>query len=499
MRLVPRTMSTQHPDNASMPDWIRSDSIEGEDEVREAFLSYSSYGTQEVMWDSEGKDVDLHVVRKLLSSFPGYFKEHVIGRDIFLTYRIPNPRIEGAERKVFAETLESISTSFDVAERFYGKPVPAVFEVILPFTTSSAEIISVAKYYEKVVVGKENIELEGGLPIRELVGEVNPKSIEVIPLVEDKDSLLRIREVVGGYVKAVRPKYIRVFVARSDPAMNYGLIPALILAKWALRELRKIDVQVFPIVGVGSAPFRGNLRPSRIESALKEYEGFHTFTVQSSFKYDNPEIVVREAVKRINESEPHPMEWEDARSIVEIYVERYQREVEALANAINHVAPYVPKRRARKLHVGLFGYSRSNGKVTLPRAITFVGSLYSLGIPPEVLGLYSLSKLREDQWDVLKEVYLNMIDDLRDSLRFADPGAPKRLASIGVNDEVRKLLEEDMRFAEDVLNVKVGGNDYESRTHALLSQMVSISLEVGRADEIKRNILEMAKLRGFLG
>ncbi|MEM3856768.1 MAG: phosphoenolpyruvate carboxylase, partial [Saccharolobus sp.] len=121
MRLIPRTMSTQHPDNARVPDWARSEIIEGEDEVREAFLAYSSYGVQEVMWDAEGKDVDTHVVRKLLSNYPEFFKEHILGKDLFLTYRLPNPKIEGADRKVFAETMESIPITYDLAEKFYCK------------------------------------------------------------------------------------------------------------------------------------------------------------------------------------------------------------------------------------------------------------------------------------------------------------------------------------------------------------------------------------------
>lgn len=44
----------------------------------------------------------------------------------------------------------------------------------------------------------------------------------------------------------------------------------------------------------------------------------------------------------------------------------YQREVEGLANAINKVSNYVPRRRARKLHIGLFGYSRGFRGVVFP-------------------------------------------------------------------------------------------------------------------------------------
>lgn len=205
MRLIPRTMSTQHPDNALVPEWAKGEVIEGEDEVIEAYYALSNLGVHEVMWDAEGKDVDTHVVRKLFSSFGDYFKANVLGEDLFLTYRVPNPKIEGAERKVFAETMESIPITYDVAEKFYGRNVVPVFEVILPFTTNALDIISVARYYERAVVMEENIELHDGVHVKDLVGEIYPKRVEVIPLIEDKDSLLNTGNIIEGYYQAIKP------------------------------------------------------------------------------------------------------------------------------------------------------------------------------------------------------------------------------------------------------------------------------------------------------
>jgi len=34
MRKIPSTMSTQHPDNVTLPSWVNGDIIAGEDEVR---------------------------------------------------------------------------------------------------------------------------------------------------------------------------------------------------------------------------------------------------------------------------------------------------------------------------------------------------------------------------------------------------------------------------------------------------------------------------------
>ena len=69
--------------------------------------------------------------------------------------------------------------------------------------------------------------------------------------------------------------------------------------------------------------------------------------------------------------------------------QEYERQIEVIAPFINAVAAYVPARRARKLHIGLFGYSRCVAGVCLPRAISFATALYSVGIPPEFLGYES--------------------------------------------------------------------------------------------------------------
>ncbi|MDA4133251.1 MAG: phosphoenolpyruvate carboxylase, partial [Thaumarchaeota archaeon] len=133
-------MSTQHPDNVTTPAWSGGEVIEGEAELREAFFAYGELGCDEVMWDSEGKDVDTNVIRKLLSAYPAFFQKRMLGQDIFMTYRVPNPQIEIAERKIVTETLQTIPLSSDVASVFHKKPATPVFEVILPFTTSGKEL-----------------------------------------------------------------------------------------------------------------------------------------------------------------------------------------------------------------------------------------------------------------------------------------------------------------------------------------------------------------------
>lgn len=109
--MIPRIMSTQHPDNYSIPFFASSPILEGEDEITEAFYAFSVLGADEQMWDFEGKEVDEFVVKKLLERYPTFFKNNILGKDIRLTPRVPNPSVEKEEAKLLLETLQGIARS----------------------------------------------------------------------------------------------------------------------------------------------------------------------------------------------------------------------------------------------------------------------------------------------------------------------------------------------------------------------------------------------------
>src|SRR4030042_4275677 len=94
MRIIPSTMATQHPDNASVPYWCKRSFISTLKEVDECYLSYSDLNIDEYNWDWEGKFADESVVERLLQNHFFYFSKHHLGKDKFLTFRLPNPRIE---------------------------------------------------------------------------------------------------------------------------------------------------------------------------------------------------------------------------------------------------------------------------------------------------------------------------------------------------------------------------------------------------------------------
>jgi len=313
------------------------------------------------MWDSEGKDTDTHISRKLLQKYWDFFASHTIGEEIFLTYRIPNPKIEGAEKKILVETLQNIPVAFDVASAVYKRDVAPIFEVILPFTTEAKELITLFNYYRKTIVSAEDITLYDSTTVKDWIGSFKPKTIKVIPLVEDFDSMLHVDKIVIPYIKTVKPKNQRVFIARSDPALNYGLICAVLLSKIALSKLKVIEkdhnTMIHPILGVGSKPFRGHLSPDNIDNFLQEYKGLSTVTIQSAFRYDYPAEQVKEGIQTLNQrlpnENPKPIEKQEEEILLSVLRKcrkQYEQQIELLAPFINRVAVYVPQTCKKTTH-----------------------------------------------------------------------------------------------------------------------------------------------------
>lgn len=109
-------------------------------------------------------------------------------------------------------------------------------------------------------------------------------------------------------------------------------------------------------------------------------------------KYDFDEKNVKKTIKKIKSHKLKRIILEEdvldeIKQIIDISSEKY-RSVIPYADIINKLSKQMPQRRMRKLHIGLFGYSREFSQgIHLPRVINFTGSLYSIGLPPEFIGL----------------------------------------------------------------------------------------------------------------
>lgn len=484
---VPKCMSTQHPDNVNLPFFAENSELSGEDEIQEAYYAFSHLGIDEQMWDCEGKEVDNYVVKKLLTRYESFFRENILGRDIFLTLRIPNPSVEKTEAKILVETLESIPRSFDAAKLFYNDDIAPIFEVILPMTTSSKCLNRVYHYYKNFVVGKQNKRFsKDDVKIREWIGDFKPEKVNVIPLFETKEAMLNAHNISEEYLKDKKVSYQRVFLARSDPAMNYGALSAVLLNKITLQNLweleEKQNIEILPIIGVGSAPFRGNLKPENVDNFLDAYPSVQTLTIQSAFKYDNPEKEVRNAIekiKNVKRKEPSFVDKKFCLRIIEKFSVEYRKQIGILSHLINRISKYVVSRRKRKLHIGLFGYPRSVKGITLPRAIPFCCALYSIGIPPEILGL---NALKEKELDYLKEIYKNFENDLKSAMPYFN----KNVIKILPRSLTKKLRTDIVKFETD-------------ERHLVITNQIIDCIGKENFGNLQELIVEAAKIRKFLG
>jgi phosphoenolpyruvate carboxylase len=505
MRKIPATMATQHPDNASTPYWGKTPFISTLDEVDECYRVFSDLGIDEYMWDWEGKFVDEAVVDRLFNKHEAYFKKNQLGRDKFLTFRIPNIWNERGFR--LARSYMTMITAAHTA-RDHGVHTPPIFEVILPMTTHSSQLATILEKYQNA------LKYERAIFEESVAGE---GTMEVIPLIEGSATLLHSSRILKEYVARhrrllkKRPAYLRPFIARSDPALDAGFVPAVLSARGAISEYYRFEessgIPVYPIIGVGCPLFRGGLAPGHVDSFLKNYAGVRTVTIQSAFRYDYPLATVKRTVDRLKRELPRrrPVlfsadEIRDITRFSEHFAGHYRPVIMSLAPVINDLARFVPSHRERIPHVGHFGYSRKIGKKTsLPRAIAFVATLASLGIPPSVIG--TGRALREIVKDKAAEKRL---------LRYL-PTFAEDLGRIGayLNWENLKFLiaknpawgpvREDVLFLEKFLGRRMGPQTSEEYVHRNLTSNIYHYWRGGKKAELREGVLQAARVRHSLG
>ncbi len=503
MRRIPATMATQHPDNARAPYWDDEQQpfIAVHKEIKECALSFKDLGVSEYMWDWEGKHADAAVVDKLFTDYHSYFEHHDLGGEKFLTFRLPNIWEEKGYSLLQAMTVLLSSEDFARDLEFPTRPL---FEVILPMTERADQLMYMHTLFEKLA----NFKSQEFTPNQ----TANTPYLELIPLVESAESQQNIRSLLEEYVALHRehfgqpPEYIRPFLARSDPALVSGLLATVIANKLALSRAYEFaastGIPVFPIAGVGSLPFRGGLTPESVVSYLAEYPGVRTVSLQSSFRYDHPLKDVKAAIAKLEtelpKAKPHFIDsgrQERLATIGQASAKFYQATLRGIVPDMQGVFSAIPRRRERRQHVGLLAYGRSMGSLALPRAITFTAGFYSIGVPPEFIGIgRSLRALKTSELDLVLEEYPSIITDLTRAGRFLNADNLELLAA---GNKAWDDVKADVVAAQEVLGIRFGPRANTEKAHknltsnALLLKKNSVTLS--------ELIAEMAILRKSLG
>jgi len=454
---IPRLMCTQHPDSA-----VR---IPVSEEVREAILGYRMYGCDEVMVDFEGKLTPYSqprdiVLKALEEGIP-------VGKEFFVTVRVPNPKLEGVDRLLLA--LESaVLANYYSVER---AGVEAVRWVVVPMVDSS-DVLSVA-----CRALREKARL-----VRELTG-VDAEPPEVVPLLEGVSEHLNAESILSSYLeflerKGIDPKPLRVFVGKSDAALRSGHLASLLSTLHALSSVhdfaRHSGVDVSVILGMGSPPFRGGLNnPSLAEVEARLYRGFDTATLQSAVRYDVPREVAQYVSKvlRDNAGKPAPR-FQASHELLEALSQAYRSRVTRLLPAINDIVDKVPQTRER-LDRRLYGrFIAEDAPGPAPRAIAFTAACYSVGFPPILLDAHSIvEKLEELSSPLLEHIKAELELDYQ----FFVPEVAGRFLG---HSPVREALD---------LKEKIG-------VEAVPRKDYLIAINAGDFD-----VVRLARIRGFLG
>lgn len=499
-RKIPTTMATQHPDHASIPYWQSEALIKTQQEARETFLSFSELGITEYKWDWEGKLVDESVLERLFGEHFDYFKKHPLGKDKFLTFRLPNPKVETEFR--LGRAFMNLASAASVAKHF-GLPTPPLFEVILPMTETPQEIFAIQVAFQEMHALKN--------PLYRL--EHILSNVKVIPLFEQVNTIIRSDTILKEYVALYKnyfkktPVYLRPYVARSDPALNSGIVPTVLAIKIALSRYKAFEktegIKLYPIIGPGTLPFRGGINPLKIQEFINEYKGIQTTIIQSAFRYDFNKKDILTAIKLLNETLPKQKavliskeEEKELIYIIPFFEKAYTEVIEGIAPLINTIAPHLPKRRERVQHVGLFGYSRGVGKVKLPRAISFTAAMYSIGIPPEIIGTgRGLKKAKKlGKLSIIEKYHINIKTDLENAGRYLNKSVLQKLAK---THTAWRLILDDVTAIEDVYGITLEPITKTEKEHAIITTAIFERLK--QELPIQDLIEQAALLRKSLG
>lgn len=495
-------MATQHPDNASAPYWETDGDgfVSVQEELQEMFLCFDELGVDEFMWDFEGKYADEAVIDKFFSKHYEYCQKHVIGKEKFLTFRIPN--VDHEKAYTLPRALMVILTSEDFA-RDLGFHSPPLFEVILPMTEKAEQLMYVQKSFHKLAQFKSKTFSHASK---------NNDYLNIIPLVESVESQMQVYTLLKKYKQLHKnyfkkdPEYIRPFIAGSDPALISGHIASVLSHTVALSEIARFtkdtNIPTFPLMGVGSLHFRGGLSPETVDAFVEQYAGIRTVTIQSGFRYDYPLADVKAALKRLEKIIPQhhtkvlsSTENATLQKIIQKGVKIYRETLKQILPDMEELFTSVPKRRERKQHIGFLAYKRSVESLQLPRAIQFTGAFYSVGIPPELIGAGRLlASLNEIETKILFSHYKNLKKDFEAIGRFLNR---ENLSLFARYNPGWNMIEEDVKNLETHLQIDLGPKNREEYLHR--NSTSNIYLLRKQKEKVTSLIVDTGKLRKSLG
>ncbi len=526
---IPTSMATQHPDSASRYVPIQEEPHEA---IEALTPQPQGLGIDELMVDYEGKMTPYHqtadIAHKLME------KDLIPGNDVWITPRISSATEETVFRQLMA-LMSIIEADYDIAK---SGAEGGIREVILPMVKGAKPILNLRRRIADVI---ELAHKEFGL-------EKNPNALQVIPLVESVPRMLTFHLFYEEYYDLCKQSgfinnRLRFMIGRSDTALSYGLVAAMLSIKLmifrAYKLGEKLNMVVAPILGGGALPFRGHITLDNLDNVLREYGGARTITIQSGLRYDHDPSDTKELVNQLKQRLPsipalsfQKEEEEFLLNCMTISSKNYLRTFNRILDLINNLSNIIPQQRDRLTHKGPYGYSRLpivpqelasfttvdslkseiesiklGSPTRLPRVITYTGSLYSIGLPPEFLGigdgLADISRIFGKEAVIrLLEFYPALKTDLTQACKFLYLDVAKKFLPEDLVEDLKKQIS----LAEEFLSLNLldsGDKAYQTLleiVEPLVRQMVQGKTLIAEDTALLKScMIRLGKLRGSLG
>ncbi|MHB9053758.1 MAG: phosphoenolpyruvate carboxylase [Thermoleophilia bacterium] len=531
---IPATMMTQHPDSASRYVSVRDEPMEAIDALTAQPIGL---GLEEVMVDYEGKLTPYHQTAEIALGLRE--RGLVPGRDVLVTPRIPSATKETVFHQLMA-LMSVIESNYQLSS---SGSDGVIREVIVPMVETASELVDVRRRVQDVV----------DLGHKEFGISRDPNSIQVIPLIEEVPELLSAGRFLSEYVRRVAGggyeiPYLRVMLGRSDSAMVYGMVPSVLAVKVAISDLfslgKEFGLEVYPIFGGGVLPFRGHVSLDHLSQLTVDFAGIRTVTVQSGLRYDSGSEAARQvAIKAAEELPGVPplaysaAERDELTSLIGVFTRPYLESFNDLLPVVVALSELMPRQRDRLARKSAVGYARAAaqpeklaaelpaGEIAdavaaiipasarnLPRAISFTGALYSIGLPPEFIGTgRALAELAgrhgEEGLQRLLQLYPGFKADMIQAARYANLEA----AAAYLPEQLAAQLAADFEEVSARLGIEIGPASAGDRRYQVLLETVQPMLkqlvaneeewggESADRDLVTEWICRLGRLRGSLG
>ncbi|HII72559.1 TPA: phosphoenolpyruvate carboxylase [Candidatus Woesearchaeota archaeon] len=445
-RKIPSTAATQFPDNASKPFWSFKEDSSASDDFFDCYVSFKEFNCHEYVWDWQDRKLDELLVKKLVRHYNDFFRKKQIGKNCFITFKVSNNNPLETLGRLYMSVISS--NGFAIGQDMFNPPL---FEVVHS-ATSSNEMIRFAKLYNESV----------GIASEKFRQECGPKVLSIIPThqFEKKSNwYTALNSYFSNYQSSFRCKvdYFRPLIPRATIADSLGFVGAVLATKRALSNYSVFSgiagITAYPIVDAGPLLFRGGLDPSRLREFVATYPGARTVTITSAFRYDNGIGSVKSSIDILNRVLP--------KNQTVTYTRAEQEKIAAIEGVFaKHYRGAVNKLPSLKdIAEGMQPIGRS-----VPKSLKRSFSLYSLGIPPEILGTGNaiVDCIKQGLVKDLERFYPNIKQDLIAAGSLLNK---ENLNFLAKTHKAWASVQAEVKLVEDYTDASLGPNSTDAFLH----------------------------------